>query len=69
MSNSKFFHKTIDVYTLVCINNIIYLSSSKEHQRSSWIQESVSKIGALTTDIDKHGTTHGGQPGTSRTLP
>ncbi|GFQ85660.1 HTH_48 domain-containing protein [Trichonephila clavata] len=31
--------------------------------------ESVSTMGAPTIDLDTPGTTHGGQPGTSRALP
>lgn len=40
-----------------------------DHPRHSSIQESVSTMGALTTDLDTHATMHGGQPGTSRALP
>ncbi|KFM59139.1 hypothetical protein X975_26773, partial [Stegodyphus mimosarum] len=38
------------------------------HDHSS-IQKSVSMMGAPTIDLDTQGTTHGGQPGTSRALP
>ncbi|GFU48921.1 hypothetical protein TNCV_3209221 [Trichonephila clavipes] len=41
---------------------------AKDHQRHSRIEESVSMIGALTTDPDAHGTMHGSQPGTSLAL-
>ncbi|GFR24944.1 HTH_48 domain-containing protein [Trichonephila clavata] len=38
------------------------------HDISS-IQKSVSTMGAPTIDLDTPGTTHAGQPGTSRALP
>ncbi|GFY68676.1 HTH_48 domain-containing protein [Trichonephila inaurata madagascariensis] len=45
------------------------LGISKHHPRHSSIQKSVSTMGDPTIDLDTPGTTHGGQPGTSRALP
>ncbi|GFW66229.1 hypothetical protein TNCV_1711281 [Trichonephila clavipes] len=64
MSDSKFFFYSIDGDTPVSCHQPF----SKD-QRHSWLQVSVNTIGALTTDPDTQGTTHGEQSGTSCALP
>ncbi|GFY50026.1 hypothetical protein TNIN_351961 [Trichonephila inaurata madagascariensis] len=61
MSYSKFFSFSIAGGTPVCFNHVIHLLQ----KIINCIQEIVSTIGALTTDPNTHGTTHGGQPRTS----
>ncbi|GFU05009.1 hypothetical protein TNCV_1290981 [Trichonephila clavipes] len=48
---------------------VVTVYTNLDRQLHYRIQESVSMIGALTTDPNTPGTTHGGQPGASRVLP